>query len=691
MKFESIKLHNFMRYKGETEIRFSCNNTKNVTVVLGDNAFGKTTLAQAFRWGLFEELNTTNYTKKKDIVLLNNEIIATMSPESRQTVSVEIVIRDGNTQWKFTRTAYFKLKPSGDRNLAIAQDGESKLTMIIIQDGIPGKVINNNGANAGADEKKYKQGCVQETIENMLPRSLSSYFFFDGERWGDAKAAKSEVKGSINTILGVTGLIEMMKHIKDGQGKTVLKTLRERIKGSGDEYDRLQAEIKALDDSIDQYERLIKDEEDALETSQRERDKLAKDLNDNRQVEEDQKKFSILEKDISNMEEDRENYYADVVKLFSSSARFFAGEMLPQVDALLSKVDLEGKDIPGVTVDTVDYLIHLGKCLCGRDLSEDSEAYKNLLQLRKVIPPEMIGGAAGKFRDLLCDWKYNAQSLISDVEDKAEDFDSIQDRIYEKADEKDALEKKMDRKSNIAALRRNYNIWVKLCRDHEQKRNEHIAHLEYAKENRDSKNQQLDVLSRQNEVNESVNRAIAYAEAVYAMADRQLKKKQSGVFEQLNEIIAENFDKMFNDGEKYAKLEDDYRIHVYYHSVGGSMDYEEQNLSNGEATAINFVYIVSVLELARRKAAEEADEGEMDSGIINLPLVLDGPFSTLSNENTSLVAKKLPEFAEQVIIFMLDKDWASSGLEEFVLPEYCYRVKKEEKANSSTIERGGFE
>lgn len=156
-------------------------------------------------------------------------------------------------------------------------------------------------------------------------------------------------------------------------------------------------------------------------------------------------------------------------------------------------------------------------------------------------------------------------------------------------------------------------------------------------------------------------------------------------------IIAENFDKMFNDGEKYAKLEDDYRIHVYYHSVGGSMDYEEQNLSNGEATAINFVYIVSVLELARRKAAEEADEGEMDSGIINLPLVLDGPFSTLSNENTSLVAKKLPEFAEQVIIFMLDKDWASSGLEEFVLPEYCYRVKKEEKANSSTIERGGFE
>jgi len=691
MKFESIKLHNFMRYKGETEIRFSCDDNKNVTVVLGDNTFGKTTLAQAFRWGLFEELNTTNYTKKKDIVLLNNEVIAVMSPESRQSVSVEIVMRDGDTQWKFTRTAYFKRKTSSTNELSVVQDGESKLTMIIIKNGIPGKVINNNGLNSGVDEKKYKQGCVQETIENMLPRSLSNYFFFDGERWGDAKTAKGEIKGSINTILGVTGLIEMMKHIKDGQGKTVLKNLRERIKGSGNEYDRLQSEIKNLNDDIDDYEQKIKKEEDALETAQRDRDKLFKDLNDHRQVEQDQKEFAQLEKDISHMEEDRENYYADIVKMFSGSARFFAGEMLFQVDELLAKVDLEGKDIPGVTVDTVDYLISLGKCLCGEDLDEGSEAYTNLMQLRKVIPPEMIGGAAGKFRDLLSNWKYDAQSLVSDVEKKAEDYDSIQDRIDDKEDEKRNLEKRMDRKANVAALRRSYNTAVSLCRSHEEKRNEYIAHRDFAIKTRDSKNQQMDVLSRQNEANESINRAIAYAEAVYAMAERQLRKKQSGVFEQLNDIIAENFDKMFNDGEKYAKLGEDYRVHVYYHSVGGTHGYEETVLSPGETTAINFVYIVSVLELARRKAAEEAGEGEMDGGIINLPLVLDGPFSTLSSENTNLVAKKLPEFAEQVIIFMLDKDWASSGLDEFVLPGYCYRVHKEEKSNSSSIEKGGLD
>ena len=68
-----------------------------------------------------------------------------------------------------------------------------------------------------------------------------------------------------------------------------------------------------------------------------------------------------------------------------------------------------------------------------------------------------------------------------------------------------------------------------------------------------------------------------------------------------------------------------------------------------------------------------------------LPLVLDAPFSNLSNENISLIAKKLPEFAEQVIIFMLDKDWEASGLKDYALPDYCYRISKETEANNSTI------
>ena len=107
MKIRSIKLHNFMRYKGDNELLFSTESEKNVTVVLGGNTFGKTTLAQAFRWALYESLNDTSYTKKKDVVLLNNEIAAEMKGTQVKDVYVEIVIENDTYEEKFVRKASF--------------------------------------------------------------------------------------------------------------------------------------------------------------------------------------------------------------------------------------------------------------------------------------------------------------------------------------------------------------------------------------------------------------------------------------------------------------------------------------------------------------------------------------------------------------------------------------------------------
>ncbi|MFR6561335.1 MAG: AAA family ATPase [Eubacterium ventriosum] len=57
--------------------------------VKGDNTFGKTTLAQAFRWGLYGKVKKTNYIKNiDDIVLLNNEVISLMDKGDIQKVQV---------------------------------------------------------------------------------------------------------------------------------------------------------------------------------------------------------------------------------------------------------------------------------------------------------------------------------------------------------------------------------------------------------------------------------------------------------------------------------------------------------------------------------------------------------------------------------------------------------------------------
>lgn len=686
MKIKSIKLHNFMRYKGDNELRFSTDDEKNVTVVLGDNTFGKTTLAQAFRWALYESLNDTNYSKKKDVVLLNNEIAAEMRGSQVREVAVEIVILNDGEEFKFTRKVAFNRKNGNPNDISVKQIGPTQLTMQIKKNGVWGDVINNTGSNVEA--KKYKAGCVQEAIDNMLPQSLSNYFFFDGERWNDLKSKTSDIKNSVNTILGVSGLTEMMNHLKDGRAN-VTKKLRDKLQGTSGEYERLQREINELDNTVADYEKQIIDIKNAIETTERTVESTQKTLNDNRKVEEDQKELRNLELDIERYEKFKEDYYADIVKSISNSAKFFAATFLPEFEALLEQVDLEGKDIPGVTVDTLDYLLNLGECLCGTKLTEDSEAYRTILKLKKQVPPEMLGGAAGKLKTTLEAWANETRELKDTIVQKAHDFDVAQSTIDEKTIDKDRLEKTIDRKTNLGPVRQqNKQARERLANLKNQKLTFELR-LEQTKENRNKKEAQLDAVAIHDKQNDQIYRCLAYVDAMYDKAAMLANQRKNTTITDLNEIIGENFQKMFNDHEKFAKLGSDYKIHVYYHQVGNMRNYEEENLSNGETIAINFVFIVSILELARKYRELEKDNEEygMENAILGLPLVLDGPFSALSNENTTLVASRLPQFAEQVIIFMLDKDWEASGLEQYTLPEFCYRVNKEASSNSSSLER----
>lgn len=115
MKFESITMENFMRYKGKNRIEFSCDDVKNVTVVLGDNTVGKTTIAQAFRWGLYGALMANGTKSAGDFQLLNTDILEMMDANSRAKVKVEIAAVDEEKRYIITReTTYTRAFPKSE-------------------------------------------------------------------------------------------------------------------------------------------------------------------------------------------------------------------------------------------------------------------------------------------------------------------------------------------------------------------------------------------------------------------------------------------------------------------------------------------------------------------------------------------------------------------------------------------------
>lgn len=701
MKFKCIKLQDFMRYKGKVKIDFSTDPVNNATVILGDNTGGKTTLAQAFRWCLYEDVINTKHNKKKDVVLLNNEVVSSMTVNSpAKSVIVEITIEDGKREYVFNRKAEFRRKSGGPNDYSVSQLGESQFTLQIREDGeMQDRIFNDI----------EKGNPVSTVVNSILPKSLSNYLFFDGERWNDEKNKSQDIQKSIETILGLSGVQAMMRHLKTDRFN-VISVLKSHIKNNSEEMNRLTELVnKANREGQASNDEMIKLQE---QISEREPivNYLKEQLEANRSAEEDQNRLRRCKAERTRLEENQDRYYAEFVKFFSTSARFFASGLLPEITEAIQSIDLEGKDIPGVTIDTVDYLIEHGECLCGAKAVPGSATLATLEKLKKLIPPETIGGVAGQLQEKIADWKNQSLTFVEDAESKAVIYRDGRDALDEKEDEEARLENRIDRKLNLADVRKRYNELEQKIRNlHSQySRAEGARNASFT--SRDGYQARIDELAKASDNNKEVLRAVAYAEAVYEKAANVIKEKEQYVFQDLNILIRDNFEKMFNGKEKYAKLEKDYRVHVYYHQLGQSRNYEETTLSNGEMIAINYVFIVSVLQLAKRYADEEnAEEQEhktdsigvllntvKDSlqntdatGTLRLPLVLDAPFSNLSNANTGLVASRLPEFAEQVIIFMLDKDWKASALSKYTKSEYCYRIKKDAASNSSYIIREG--
>lgn len=701
MKFKCIKMQDFMRYKGEVKITFSTDPVNNATVILGDNTGGKTTLAQAFRWCLYEDIINTKHNTKKDVVLLNNEAVSSMTVNSpAKPVVVEITIEDGKREYVFNRKAEFRRKSGAPNDYSVSQLGDSQFTLQIREDGeMQDRIFND-----------IERGNPVSTVVNsILPKSLSNYLFFDGERWNDEKNKSQDIQQSIETILGLSGVQAMMRHLKTGR-PNVISELKKNIQNNSAEMDRLTElvnktnnEGQKLTDEMIQIQKEIEKREPIV-------NRLKEQLESNHSEEEDQNRLKRYKAEIIRLSENQDRYYAEFVKFFSESAHFFASGVLPEIAEAIQSIDLEGKDIPGVTIDTVDYLIEHGECLCGAKAVPGSTTLATLEKLKKLIPPETIGGIAGQLQEKISDWKNQSSNFVEDAESKAIIYRDGIDMLDEKEDEVSRLEKRIDRKLNLADVRKRYNVLEHEIRELYNRYNRMEGERKARFASRDGYQARIDELAKASVNNKEVLRAIAYAEAVYEKAANVIKEKEQYVFQDLNDLIQDNFERMFNGREKYAKLEKDYKVHVYYNQLGQSVNYEETTLSNGEIIAINYVFIVSVLQLAKRYADEENAEtqehktgsiGEIldtmkDSlqntdatGTLRLPLVLDAPFSNLSNANTGLVASRLPEFAEQVIIFMLDKDWKASGLSKYTKPEYCYRIKKDAASNSSYIIREG--
>ena len=218
MKINKIKFQNFRIYKGENEILFAPNPSKNISIIAGKNGFGKTTFLTSLIWVFYGKMMSEVEDKyKKDIknaggyekfikTLLNREVKTDFENNEKinPVLSVEIELKDILIPSIPCKSVVIK------RSYDLSTDSEE---LKIFIDGLENELTKEVGFEVFINDF-------------ILPREIAKFFFFDAEKivsLAEAKT-KSELKNlskAYSEVLGIKKYEDLKKNLE-----TLLTKLR---------------------------------------------------------------------------------------------------------------------------------------------------------------------------------------------------------------------------------------------------------------------------------------------------------------------------------------------------------------------------------------------------------------------------------------------------------------------------------
>jgi len=647
MLIKSLRLENFRQLKGTTKVNFSCDPEQNVTIILGDNTFGKTTLLQAFNWCFY---GTVTFEQNPDF-LLNLEVSSEMTNGDFKIVEVEITIIHDSVEYVITRTQKYTCNGSNVR-------GES----------VPAVKVSYKKPDGQTESVKEVQ--IKNVINNILPEDLSTYFFFDTERVNSISKRK-DVGDAVKSLLGLTIMENAIKHLGNrGRKASVIGKLYGSMDLDGDAkaqeaLDRIQtAEAKraALAEQIEECLSQIKEYEVRKE-------QLDTVLRDNQTTTALQKKKEDLEHRIASERKALDSSINVYFKEFSQGAlTFFVQPFLTTVSAFLKEVKVDDKGVKDLTKPTIMELLNRGRCVCGREIVKGNDAYNLLVAELAYVPPESIGNTVRHYNEKLTSFSRPAERTYESLDNRYREIFRTKTRIQEWEDEILEVSDQIKGKENMKRYEEELSDIKVRIRDLKNKKDNLFREDGSQKGDIDKYKKLYDSLVSVSVKNKQAMVLIAYAENISEWLSETYKEKEITIREELENKVNEIFERMYH-GHRRVAIDSKYEVSLLTTIADKEIVAGE---SEGSNRVKNFAFIAGLVSLAKGKIVEVGTENGINLSSEPYPLVMDAPFSNADETHIANISKVLPEIAEQVIMFVMHKDWnyAESVMSERVGKKY---------------------
>ena len=233
MLLRTLKLKDFRQFKGEQSVSFSVDPVRNVTVIMGENGSGKTTLAQAFTWCLYGD---TDFDDKS---MLCKATAQSMLPNTEETVRVELALTHNGIEYLCIREQRYSKDSNGNLRR-------------------PNQPIFKIAYKGKDGQREYISDTETEIrMKEILPKELSKYFFFDGERIGNMskeikKGKSQEFAQAVRGLLRLSAFQAALDHINGRPPKvSVIRSYNESYDSRSDSKEK-QERLVSLRQRIDE-------------------------------------------------------------------------------------------------------------------------------------------------------------------------------------------------------------------------------------------------------------------------------------------------------------------------------------------------------------------------------------------------------------------------------------------------------
>lgn len=638
MLIKSITFNNFRQFKGKQRLDFSVDAEKNVTVLLGDNTFGKTTILQAFNWCLYD---MADFPKDSNPDFLLNLEVANEQVGKNCEVYVELILEHKGTEYIVFRKQLYVDCAHGNWDAL-----RSELIVSYKEDGIT---------------KQAREGEEANIINGILPQSLSGYFFFDTERVSDISTRK-DLSEAVRGLLGLAAVENARKHLGTRKlGSTAIGQWNSELDSKGDEKARCaQQKISTESYKIESLKGEIKNANEELQRLNDRKDKIAAILRDNESTSKLQEKKQELEEELKDEKSALETENNLILKEFNAEAMsYYELPLIEKAEKILVNVNVDDKGIRDMTEAALRDIIDRGICICGakiikpQDGSMGNDAYKNIINELNYVLPVHLGSAIRSFKELLMSSKRNAESFFPKFEHSYRMIQKHRDRIEKLEDNIHKIENSIYGKENMSIYEDEENdIKENIKRMHEKiaRANKDIG----ASESIIEQEQKIyDGLVATSEKNERLIKYLAYAEKICNWIDKTYDLKEQELRSKLQEKVNNIFSRMYH-GKRRVQIDNKYHVTLFTDLNGREKMTGE---SEGLKRVKNFAFIAGLVELAKEKASLGKDDTTVTWNNEAYPLVMDAPFSNADETHIKNISCVLPEVANQVIMFVMNKDW----------------------------------